>query len=383
MTRFHVFIRRVHLLCAIGTGAVLVVAGVTGSALVFRDELDRALNPALLNVEPNGSRRITASAAVATASSAFPDAAVARVELPRAADEPFEVVMKGADPLQVYVHPYTGALLGARRQSAAFTQQLFELHTTLLAGRNGEIVMGITGLLLVAMCLTGVVVWSSVIRRGRRAIFAAVTTARFSNWRRANFDVHRVVGIWSSLLLAISGTTGAALVFHEAAAGFLDRVTQSAPRPSSPQINAATERRLSPDALVAIARTQISDLAPYYIIFPADPGAPAVVRGRVPGELHPNGRNFIYLHPQTGEVLELEAARGAPRGTRMYDTFYPVHIGRWGGVPVRLVYVMLGLTPLMLAITGGVAWWNRRGRRLIPAPRRGRAMPARDKRAVA
>jgi uncharacterized iron-regulated membrane protein len=277
----------------------------------------------------------------------------------------------------VFVHPYTGTLLGARRQSESFTYQLFRLHTTMLAGETGEIIMGLTGLMLVVMSLTGVVVWSSAIRRGRKAIFAAVATTRSGNWKRTNFDLHRAIGIWTALLLAISGATGAALVFHDAAAGVLDRITQSAPRPRAPQATPADPAQLSPDALVAVARAQIPDLQPYYVIFPARPSAPAVVRGRVPGELHPNGRNFIYLNPGTLEVLELEAARRAPAGTRIYDTFYPIHIGRWGGLPVRLVYTVLGLAPLVLAISGFLAWWNRRGRRLLAASAR---LPSRSRR---
>jgi uncharacterized iron-regulated membrane protein len=383
VTRFFVYVRRVHLLCAVCAGAVLAVAGVTGGALVFRRELDRALNPTLLRVEGSGAR-ITVSTALAAARASFPSASVARVELPRAADEPFEIITNDADPLQVFVHPYAGTLLGARRQSESFTYQLFRLHTTLLAGKTGEVIVGFTGLMLVVMSLTGVMVWSSAVRRGRKAIFAAVATTRSGNWKRTNFDLHRAVGIWTALLLAMAGATGAALVFHDAAAGILDRITQSVPRPHAPQVTSSETRPMSPDALLAIARAQVADLQPYYVIFPARPSAPAVVRGRVPGELHPNGRNFIYLNPGTGEVLELEAARRAPAGTRIYDTFYPIHIGRWGGLPVRVIYTVLGLTPLVLGITGFLAWWNRRGRRLLPVSRGERPdSAARGKRAVA
>ena len=89
-----------------------------------------------------------------------------------------------------------------------------------------------------------------------------------------------------------------------------------------------------------------------------------MVRGHVSGELHPNGRNFVYVDGITGAVLAAESSRRAPVGTRMYDKFYPIHIGKWGGWPVRVLYAGLGLTPLLLAVTGALAWWNRRGRRL-------------------
>jgi uncharacterized iron-regulated membrane protein len=44
-----------------------------------------------------------------------------------------------------------------------------------------------------------------------------------------------------------------------------------------------------------------------------------------------------------------------------------LHFGRFAGIPVKVLFVILGLAPSVLFITGGLMWWNRV---LRPAMRR-------------
>ncbi|MFX9612122.1 PepSY-associated TM helix domain-containing protein, partial [Acinetobacter baumannii] len=86
--------------------------------------------------------------------------------------------------------------------------------------------------------------------------------------------------------------------------------------------------------------------------------APFVVRKRFPAELHPNGRSFVYVDQYDGEVLLVENALRSPLGTRLVNLFYPIHIGLWGGLPTRILQVLIGLTPAVLFITGLLMWRN-------------------------
>jgi uncharacterized iron-regulated membrane protein len=47
-----------------------------------------------------------------------------------------------------------------------------------------------------------------------------------------------------------------------------------------------------------------------------------------------------------------------------------LHAGEFGGVPMRVVYVLVGLVPVGLIVTGLVVWWLRRQGRLALAERR-------------
>jgi uncharacterized iron-regulated membrane protein len=47
-------------------------------------------------------------------------------------------------------------------------------------------------------------------------------------------------------------------------------------------------------------------------------------------------------------------------GDRVLNSFTPLHYGTFGGLPTRIFYVFVGLTPLILLATGFVMWWYRK-----------------------
>ena len=49
----------------------------------------------------------------------------------------------------------------------------------------------------------------------------------------------------------------------------------------------------------------------------------------------------------------------APFGVRLMLLFRPVHFGTWGGPATRVLWVLVGLTPGILFLTGFVMWWRR------------------------
>jgi uncharacterized iron-regulated membrane protein len=351
---------QIHLYVGLVVGLLLVSAGLTGSVLVWKNEIDALLHPELLRVEPAQSR-ISLQQVVETAARAFPDRPAAFIQMARSPWESVEVNTAGADPLQVYVDPYRGTVLGARRPTETFANALFYWHTSLLSGEMGERVMGTAALLLLVLVLSGLVVWWPGMRRwadGLRVKWSA-------NWKRVNFDVHRAGGFWSVPFLTVVAVTGSSLVFHDSYMAGLNWATRSPSRPASPMVSPRPgEARLPLDHLVERANRALPGGEVTYVTLSQATTAPVVVRKKLPAELHPNGRNFIYLHPQTGEVLVVENALTAPSGARAYNILYPIHIGRWGGVASRVLYSLLGLVPLLLFVSGLLMWRNRtRGKR--------------------
>lgn len=234
------------------------------------------------------------------------------------------------------------------------------LHTELLAGEAGETAIGIGGLLLIGLCATGLVVWWP--RNGK--ISQGFKVQRSGHWKRLNFDLHRASGIYAVLFLLLTASTGTAFVFNEVAIDLVDAVTASAARAAAPKVEPVqpdTSAR-SLDTLLGQA-DRVLPAATTWISLPQTPRAPLVVRKKLSQELHPNGRNFVYLDPYSGRVLQVEHARAAPRGTRVFNTFYPLHIGAIAGTPTRVMQVIVGLAPTLLLVSGFVMWRNRVKRR--------------------
>lgn len=69
--------------------------------------------------------------------------------------------------------------------------------------------------------------------------------------------------------------------------------------------------------------------------------------------------NAVYLDQYSGEVLQVEDGRAQGLGDHVLDSFTPLHFGTFGGLPTRILYVFVGLAPLILFITGFVMWRHR------------------------
>ena len=67
----------------------------------------------------------------------------------------------------------------------------------------------------------------------------------------------------------------------------------------------------------------------------------------------------IYIDRYSGEVLYLKDARKASLGDRIFNWFQPLHYGTFGGLLTRILYVFVGLAPVVLLSTGFVMWKHR------------------------
>ncbi len=376
----------VHLWVGLALGGVLVVISLTGSALVFRHEIDRALSPALLRVEPAGERAPLGDA-VEAVRRAVPESAPRLVRLPRDAEAPHEVWL--TDDRHVYVDPYRATVLGVRGDRDGAMNTLFALHAELLGGETGARVVGWIGLLTLLLAGTGLVLWWPAVPTVAQVRRALTVAWQRGPWRLA-YDLHRAGGFYTSAFLVLVAATGAALVFYAETGAVLASATGAAPPPPPPTVEEA-ERVLGPavlDDALASARRALPDGEPTFVTLPRADGAPLAVRLRTPTEWHPNGRSAVYLAPATGRVLRADDARDAPAAWRAMHAAYPLHIGAFGGA-VRAVFVVLGFAPAALSVTGALVWfrrWRKRDRQArgvadgpprAPRPVRKAVLPAR------
>ncbi|MBW4638302.1 MAG: PepSY domain-containing protein [Gloeocapsa sp. UFS-A4-WI-NPMV-4B04] len=57
--------------------------------------------------------------------------------------------------------------------------------------------------------------------------------------------------------------------------------------------------------------------------------------------------------------MQVEDGRSQGLGDRVLVSFTPLHFGTFGGLPTCILYVFVGLAPLILFITGFVMWRHR------------------------
>jgi uncharacterized iron-regulated membrane protein len=155
--------------------------------------------------------RLSEEAIAAAASRAYPDYRVTKVWKPRRPNVGVDVWLeRGTTKLAHLFDPFTGQDLGPTIPAGIKVLDWFvELHDNLLAHDTGRLVNGAGAVCLIALSLTGIIIWWPGSKRWRRAL----VVRRGVNWRRFNWDLHSAVGFWTFVLVFVWAVSGVYLVF--------------------------------------------------------------------------------------------------------------------------------------------------------------------------
>lgn len=345
-----------HRYAGIIAGILLIVIGLTGSALVFSEELDRILNPQLLHVVPQ-NKRVSLETVLNTVREAHPDLKAHRVIVPQKPDGVYAVMMESPreEYTNVYVNPYGGTILGSRPFKQTLGGFLIELHINLFAGNLGAKVVGFSGVLLLLLSITGAILWS-----GWKRLTLGFKIRWRSPSRLVNYDIHKVVGISSLIFLTTIAFTGAAMTFYETAEPVINWIARTPLPPNPPTSQLVADA--TPITIDEVLRNADAALpgAETTKIFPAKTSEAAVnVWKKFPQDAQPYGSSYVYLDQYNGTVLQVDNFFKAPLNKQIWDRIYLLHIGTYGGLITRVLYVFIGFTPIVLFITGLVLWRQR------------------------
>jgi uncharacterized iron-regulated membrane protein len=361
---FRGLVLQVHLWLSLVFAVVILIASVTGAALVYRHDIDRALHPALYHATPGD---VGWDAAWNAARTRYPhlDATLIRGPVDRRV---YQVELgDGLLPRAVHVDPGSGRILGEHDPPKTLAGWLFILHFNLFAGDAGHVIIGIAGVALVVITLTGIWLWWPTFKR-----FASGFRIR---WRRPafvlNYDLHRVVGIISLPLVFLVALTGTFLVFYGVGSRvvhglFLTTPEAAAALQAVPSTTAtrglALPLSLDDAATVAAALLPGSRASSMYISGPGGTNVKVWLRAR--GDIRPNvGSWHAWIDRSSGRVTAAMLPQNTPPAAHADETWIiALHYGTYGGEAVRLVYFMGGLVPVMLLVTGVTHWWLRRRR---------------------
>jgi len=365
---------RLHGWLGVGSGLFLLLLAVSGAVIVWRSELDAWLNPHLHHVVAR-PERVALEKLAETALAALPgyDLFSLRpnegegrsvIAYLRQRDGPFDTVKA-----EVFLDPHTGKALGSRLAPDALTGWLYKLHYGLFLGTPGQALVGILGVTLAASCLTGLCIYRRFLTGWLASPFRPALPLR-----RRLANAHIAVGLAAlafNLLIAVTGAWFNLPKLRELAA---------------PKVSATGAAReylragIPLDELWRRARTALPELEPRSLLFPTQPGGPFRVRGGLRGHpfLGPSS-SHVLLASRDGTVAEVRDARALPLAERAEVMLRPLHFGNFGGWPVKLLWTVLGLTPGLLALTGGWLWLRRTGRwqskRSVPAEPEAHSQP--------
>jgi uncharacterized iron-regulated membrane protein len=327
--------------------------------------MQRAMSPHLFETA-GANRPMNAAAVLDAIARAYPEHRISGVDGPTTRrPTALAYVTRGDEFVAVLADPADGRLLGELPQESAIAW-LQELHFDLLAGRTGRIVNGIGGFALLAMCLTGLVIWWPGTGSWRRGLTIDVTRG----WKRINWDLHGALGFWTAAMLAMWAVTGVYFAFPSAFRSVVDGVSPlTSERPPASDVSMRDRPAPGWHRLIETARREVPDGVLVRVILPSSEEAPFRLEfaGEIPLPVGPTAVRTIYLDQYTGAVLPAPPASGRSVGDVVMTWVSPLHVGGFGGTAVKVLWAALGLAPPLLFVTGFAMWWNR-----VCVPRRTR-----------
>jgi uncharacterized iron-regulated membrane protein len=385
-------VRLTHLALSLGVGVVAIVLGLSGSVLVFREEIRHSLAPVPAwdgqHAAPWTTVRDQARAAV-------PGGVLQTLWFPTRARPFYEAAYKVGD--REFVEPRrwaasTGVPIPV--DDVAWLSWLEELHVSLHLGEIGRQIVGWSTLSLAVLLATGLYLWWP----GWKPWLWCAVRAR--GWL-LTFDLHRVAGLLATAPLAVMTASGLVWAFPDASRTLAFGLVGQRP----PGLSARTlgDVRSTPPAhpvvpvsdedLLARARARVApDAFPFYITYPVTPDESRQVRLQRGYAPWPYGEVLrVYFDQYDGTIVALDVPDEKHIVDAALDAWAaPLHFGTFGGRASMMLYVVAGTAPLLLGATGLLLWrWRvarardtavtRGGRFGVPEalPPRGRARATR------
>ena len=333
-------------------GIIIFIVAVTGSSLVFENDIDSALNANVVFAKGTAMEAISLQAAANAVRLAYPNdppVSVRVIPLGFFTDNrSIEFSLKSG--LAAYVEPSTGQVLGARSREG-FARFLHLLHTRLVAGETGEYVVGAITFVTFLMSLSGLYLWWP------RKVLAL---KKSPYWRRTNLDLHHVLGFYSAFVMIVITLSGVVIAFEKYTepmlAGLDAHPAPAVAPPESTPIDGAMP--ISVDEAIRIANAALPG-AQTTAINLATPGK-AVYRAllKFPEDRTPAGRSRVHIDQWSGTVLQKTSTRDAGLGTSINNLKRSLHTGDILGWPTQLIYFLASLMIAGQVISGFLIWWK-------------------------
>lgn len=348
-------IRTIHVWIGLICGAFLCITCLSGSIAVFRPQLQAAFSPKITAADSRPQADINDAAARVLA--ANPEARITRVGLPTSGWNAFLFTMDSGEKKsrRIVVDAATGMIAG--EENLPWLDWIIDLHHNLLFGKTGRLCVGVVGIILFLTSATGLIM--SLLRQ-RLAWKSFVTVTTSGPRHRFYFDLHRASGLWAYAFLTLLSFTGMALGFPDAfRLVFGQRPAVAKTKPAKGQNFKSLKEYVEISRAALPNDAQVTELR-----LPKSAKDAISVRFRMPGDLGDAGRNELSL-AAGGNVLGIRKTADDPVGVRIQSAFTPIHYGEVGGIAIRILWSLAGITPLILYVTGLLFFFRKKPQRRL------------------
>lgn len=403
---------KAHRWMSLGLLAWLVVVALTGTWLVESNQFEAWLHPGRFDTSAGD---VGPDRAIAAAEAEMPDKAEAHgVTLPENARGVYQVYFETPDPQggedityhTVYVDPGSAEVNSVVDDEAGITWWLYRGHMYLWqdhgifgvfdpetgwchavdgaepGGLKGVVcdvipdgmdLVGWFGVGFIAILVSGFYLWYwPGVKRWANALRIQRGRGRFT----FNMSLHKLVGFVVWIPLTVIAFTGIAFAFPNLNSWY-ENVTPSQRgfylwTPENDSVYTSEKSRgrepIGIDEALQVIEREFPTRTINYVGIPHDGEGVYeswVTRGFDPWTREAGaGNTYVFLDQYTGEVVY----DGSPEDGNVFDQLwddwsFPLHTGDWGGPITRALWFVIGVSPVVLGVTGVTMWLVRRSKR--------------------
>ncbi len=357
------FLSWLHLWLGLIAGLVILFVSLTGTIIVYSDEImDLSAGKARF-VKEVKKDRLPVEELMKILKKEFPERRnpgyMVAYNNPQRSVR-FNTFSKSEGLRMVYVDPYSGEIL-KDDATIYFFYITAHLHHSLLLGKTGKWIVDISAIIFLIELITGLVIWwpAKWTRKNREAAFLI---KRRSSRKRLNYDLHNVLGFYVSGISLVLVITGLIIAFPSLS-GLTVRTFGGSPsdewEKSIPSLNKEKLRHGIDEAIVdafdrfpdkpeiQVATYRI-DKAAWYQMRVAD---------RI-GLKSARNVSFLVYDSYGGKILDVPGK--IVRGEDVENMYWSLHMGTWMGPLGKLITFLGGLIVSSLPVTGIYIWWGKR-----------------------
>jgi uncharacterized iron-regulated membrane protein len=360
---FKYWIGRLHFWLGLSTGLIVFIVSITGCLYCFHDEIKDVTRP-YRHVEQRDQPFLAPSVLFQNAMKRIPENKPSFIVY-AGKNRSVAVYTSGAGgQLYIYFDPYTGQYLATENLKKDFFIIVEYSHLyLLLPPAIGKKIVGVSIIIFVVMLITGIVLWWPRRKHDRKLSFTIKWNSR---WRRVNYDMHKVLGFYASVIALVLALTGLAIDYdwmHNAMYNVAN-VGQNYDQYEGVHPVVDTNIVVSdvhPAMDLAFAETvKRSPHGEMFFVTPPSGKSDPITTGSYAKSLNYDHQDNYYFDPSNGKLLKSLPYSVKSAGMKFNEMNYGLHVGQYFNLPGKIAAFLVSLICASLPITGFMIWYGRK-----------------------